>query len=582
MTLLHAPTPTETATLSVRDLTVCFPGGVRALRGVSIDLAPGDILGLVGESGSGKSALCLAALGLLPPEAHVEGSVVLGDTEMVRASPEERRLARRRFAGAVFQDPMTSLNPTMTVGRQVAEVAGSIDAARQALERVHIPDVGRRLGQYPHELSGGLRQRVMIAMAIARNPALLVADEPTTALDVTVQAAILDLFAEVRDTTGCAVVFVTHDLAVAGRVADRIGVMYAGRLVEVGPAAHVLRTPSHPYTAALLAARLHPRSDRRAELPTIPGERPDVRVDTSGCTFAPRCHAAAPPCTVSRPTLEPAPSHEGAVACLRAGEAVPPRGTPRPRARRPAPQEGAAPALVLEGVVKTFGRRAMKRRVLDGISLTVPAGGAVALVGESGCGKTTTLRIAVGLERPDAGTVRVAPGPRPQMVFQDAGASLTPWCTVGQLLGERLRAAGVARHEQPARIHQALEVVGLGPEVLGRRPHQLSGGQRQRVALARAVVVPPPLLVCDEPISALDVSLAATVLNLLGRLRATFGMALLFVTHDLAAARYVADRVAVMHAGRIVEERAAEEVFERPGHEHTHALVAAVPTVEGW
>jgi peptide/nickel transport system ATP-binding protein len=245
-------------------------------------------------------------------------------------------------------------------------------------------------------------------------------------------------------------------------------------------------------------------------------------------------------------------------------------------------QQRAAAALTLDGIVKTFGRRGSQRRVLDGLSLTVPAGGAVALVGESGCGKTTTLRIAVGLERPDAGIVRLAPGPRPQMVFQDAGASLTPWLTVGQLLLERLRSAGVARHERPVRIREALEAVGLGPEVLGRRPHQLSGGQRQRVALARAVVVPPPLLVCDEPISALDVSLAATVLNLLGRLRSALGMALLFVTHDLAAARYVADRVAVMHEGRIVEECPAEEVFVAPGHEQTRALMAAVPMVEGW
>jgi peptide/nickel transport system ATP-binding protein len=582
--------------LAVRDLAVTFPGTgrsspegnpVRALRGVTLHIAPGEIVGLVGESGSGKSVLGLAALGLLAPAASVTGSILLGGRQMVGTSDGERRLARRRLAGAVFQDPMTSLNPTMKVGKQVAEAAGSMPAAIEALERARVPEPRRRAGQYPHELSGGLRQRVMIAMAIAGGPDLVVADEPTTALDVTVQAEILALLTTIRDETGSSILFVTHDLAVAAELADRIAVLYGGRIAELGPAAEVLHRPCHPYTVALMAARLRGDSPRAAMLPTLEGEPPDPRAHPPGCPFAPRCPLAEPACDAALPEPEPAPTHEGLAACLHAGESAgarllvretsAPNGDPDRDATAP---ENRPPALLLTDVTKAFGKRDHRRVVVDGLCLEVPAGGSLALVGESGCGKTTTLRMAVGLEDPDGGEVHVGPGGSPQLVFQDAGASLTPWLTIGEMLEERLRTAGLDGPVRKTRAVEVLQMVGLPAGVATRRPRELSGGQRQRVALARAVTVPPALLACDEPISALDVSLAATVLNLLMTLRAELGMAMLFVTHDLAAARFIGDRVAVMAGGRIVEEAASEDILTHPQHPHTAALVAAIPTFE--
>jgi peptide/nickel transport system ATP-binding protein len=550
---------------------------VQALRGVSLEVAPGEIVGLVGESGAGKTVLCLAALGLLPPSAEIGGHVFLGDTDMATAPDSQRRIARKRYAGAVFQDPMTSLNPTMTVGRQVAEATASMAAAIEALELAHVPEAPRRARQYPHELSGGLRQRVMIAMAVAGPPALIVADEPTTALDVTIQAEILRLLSELRDETGSSMLFVTHDFAVAASLADRVAVLYGGRLAEVGPTGDLLARPDHPYTAGLLAVRPSPESPRGRPLPVLPGEPPDPRAHVDACPFAPRCPLVVPACEERLPQVTAAPGHAGLVACLRAGEWQPsprqPGGVFPDQERVP----GRPPALRLDDLTKAFGPRRSRHVAVDGLTLEVPAGGAVALVGESGCGKTTTLRMAVGLERPDLGTVQVGQGGRPQLVFQDAGASLTPWLTMGELLEERLRAEGFTAAQRAERAREVLALVGLPISVLGLRSRQLSGGQRQRVSIARAIAVPPALLACDEPISALDVSLAAAVLNLLRRLRAELGMALLFVTHDLSVARLMGDRVAVMHAGRIVEEGPPELVLERPQHPQTRALVAAIP-----
>jgi len=568
---------TTTAVLSLRDLAVSFPGGVQALRGVSLEVAPSEIVGLVGESGAGKTVLGLAALGLLPPSAELGGHAFLGDTDMATAPDEQRRLARKRFAGAVFQDPMTSLNPTMTVGRQVAEAAGSTAAAIEALERARVPEARRRARQYPHELSGGLRQRAMIAMAVAGAPALIVADEPTTALDVTVQAEILRLLSDLRDETGSSMLFVTHDFAIAASLADRVVVLYGGRVAEVGPTAELLHHPDHPYTAGLLATRLSPDSPRGRPLPSLPGEPPDPRAHVDACPFAPRCPLVTPACEERLPQVTAAPSHAGLVACLRAGEPQPSLLQVHDRFPDRARAVGRPPALRLSALAKAFGSRRFRHVAVDGLTLEVPAGGAVALVGESGCGKTTTLRMATGLERPDSGTVEVGEGGRPQLVFQDAGASLTPWLRVGELLEERLRSEGFTAAERARRARDVLALVGLPISVLGLRARQLSGGQRQRVSIARAIAVPPALLACDEPISALDVSLAAAVLNLLCRLRAELGMALLFVTHDLAVARFVGDRVAVMHAGHIVEEGPPETVLERPQHPQTKALVAAIP-----
>jgi peptide/nickel transport system ATP-binding protein len=597
-TLVEAP-PEDVAgapLASVDDLHVTFQRNgekVFAVRGVSLEIKPGEIIGVVGESGSGKSVLGLSLLGLLPerPRPEVGGSVTVKGVDMVGASAEERRLVRRRHLGSVFQDPMTSLNPTMKVGRQVQEAAGSAEEAQRLMEAVGIPDAARRMGVYPHELSGGLRQRVMIAMAIAGDPSLVIADEPTTALDVTVQAQILELIASLRDRMSTAFVLVTHDLGVAAEVADRIAVMYAGRIAEVGPAADIHRKPLHPYSAALLRSRLHMKSDRTRPIATLGGEPPDPRQPALGCPFGPRCSFHTSDCDEALPAPGPRPDGTaGVVACIRAEEIASERALPSVEKALAAdiwpwwdPDEHRAAALVVRDLHKSFEFRGSRNKqalqALRGVDLEVGEGEAVALVGESGCGKSTLLRCIAGLQPVDSGFVDLAKGGRPQMVFQDAGASLTPWMSVGELIGERLREEGLPRRVRRERVADALRMVGLPVQVAEVRPGQLSGGQRQRVALARATVVPPRVLLCDEPTSALDVSLAGVILNLIGRLRRELGMGVLFVTHDLAAARLVADRIAVMYLGRLVEVGDAEEISRNPMHPYTKALLAAVPNI---
>ncbi len=585
----------------IDQLRVTFRRGKRdihALRGISLGIRAGEILGLVGESGSGKSVLGLSLLGLLPadPRPKVSGRVLIRGHDMLGGPADLHRRVRREHLGAVFQDPMTSLNPTMRVGRQVAEAAGSDEEAVRLLRAVGIPDAGRRMACYPHELSGGLRQRVMIAMAVAGNPALVIADEPTTALDVMVQAQVLGLLRSLRDEIGCSVLLITHDLGVAAQVADRVAVMYAGRLAELGPAGTVLRSAAHPYSLALTRARLSLTAARLRTLATLPGEVPDPADPPPGCAFAPRCSLAIAECLTSPP--DPVPVDEGHLsACIRApAEVLAAAAEPAAEPAAPEPAGPAAPAGAdlpadpppghpaaarVQELRKTFrvsaGRRRALLTALGGVDLEVAAGEAVAIVGESGSGKTTLLRIIAGLERADAGQLTLGPGARPQMVFQDAGASLTPWLSVGTLIAERLRGVGHSAAERRQRVAGALGHVGLPAEVASARAGQLSGGQRQRVALARATVVPPEVLLCDEPTSALDVSLAAGVLNLIGRLRRELGMAVLFVTHDLSVARVVADRIAVMYLGRIVELGAAAQIVAHPRHPYTKALVSAVP-----
>jgi peptide/nickel transport system ATP-binding protein len=609
--------------LDVHDLHVTFPspaGDVHALRGASLTIAPGEILGLVGESGSGKSVLGLTALGLLPRDPHpvVSGTVSLDGEDMVAATEDERRARRGAYVSAVFQDPMSSLNPSMRVGAQVAEAlsaggSGAADAERvvELLRQTGIPEPAVKARCYPHELSGGLRQRVMIAMALARSPRLVVADEPTTALDVTVQARVLDLLAGAARERGVALLLVTHDLGVAARICDRIAVAYAGRIVEVGRTGQILGRPQHPYTVGLLASR--PRLDGRVaggDLPSLPGQPPDPRRPLAGCSFAPRCPRADAGCQTAVPlTVSGEHScechHVGAVKAWPAGAGRSDRPAHAARALvvmpgrdAPAARGGAAgrsdpvsdavqPALVLDGVVREFARprrhplaaRPEPLRAVDGVSLSLPAGGSLAIVGESGSGKTTLLRMVVGLLEPTAGSVRVGPGAGPQLIFQDAGASLTPWMSIGDQIAERLAALGVPRAERAGRVASTLESVGLPAEAAAAFPRKLSGGMRQRAAIARAIAVPPALLACDEPVSALDVSLAAQVLNLLCDLRAELGIALLFVTHDLAAARAVADEVAVMHRGVVVERGPTDAIFTAPAHEYTRELLAAVPDI---
>ncbi|HEX4364757.1 MAG TPA: ABC transporter ATP-binding protein [Solirubrobacteraceae bacterium] len=593
--------------LDIEDLHVTFkvPGGdVHALRGAWLSIAPGEIVGLVGESGSGKSVLGLTALGLLPPnpEPVVTGSVFLTDEDMVKASDDVRRRRRGSDLGAVFQDPMTSLNPTMRVGRQVAEAAGGADDERvhQLLADTGIPEPAVKARCYPHELSGGQRQRVMIAMALARDPKLVVADEPTTALDVTVQAVVLDLLARLVRERNMALLFVTHDLGVAARICDRIAVAYAGRIVESGTAAEVLGSARHPYTVGLLASR--PRLDGTiagGDLPTLAGRPPDPRRVPAGCSFAPRCPASDAVCELRVPVHRHGDRsdechHPGVLGRWPPGG--PGAGLPDPlmlRAATPADAPALVkanppePALLVRDVVREYARP--KRHpfakapepliAVGGVSIELPAGGSLAIVGESGSGKSTLLRMVVGLLEPTRGSVTLGPGAPPQLVFQDAGASLTPWLTIGDQIGERLAALDVPADQRAARITATLAAVGLPEEAARSVPRRLSGGMRQRAAIARAIAVPPALLACDEPVSALDVSLAAQVLNLLCHLRKTLGIALLFVTHDLAAARAVADDVAVMHGGLIVECGPTEQIFTRPSHAYTRQLLAAVPDV---
>ncbi len=604
----------------LRDLRVSFEvgeGRVDALRSVDLDIAPGEVIALVGESGSGKSVLGMSILGLVTRmrDAEVSGSVKVAGVDMLEGSDRTRAALRRHVLGAVFQDPLTSLNPTMRIGRQLTERGIERRHAVANLADAGVPEPERRMDQFPHELSGGLRQRVMIAMALGTapldpaeatdalsavpaaaiadtrgTPRLIVADEPTTALDVSVQAQVVLLFDRLRREHGCAVLFVTHDLGVAASIADRIAVMYAGRLAEVGPAADVLAHPSHPYTRALLSARISVDTARGEVTRAIPGAPPNPLDLPPGCPFAPRCPNVREDCREALVELEPRPPQDGAgeVACLHPH--APSRSqsvtaiVPEPAKR--ARSADAPLALELRDVSKSFtlrsGRLGLVRQQLHAVShvsLELRQGEVLALVGESGCGKTTALRMACGLIAPDSGEVRTAAG-RPQLVFQDAGSSLTPWMTLGAMLDEQLRHRGVPPGERRRAAADLLERVGLDARAASAKARMLSGGQRQRAAIARALATEPSVLVCDEPVSALDASLAIRVLDLLKTLRDDLGVALLMVTHDLGVARHIADDVAIMYRGEIVEQGPAEAVFATPAHPYTEGLLAAIPTTE--
>ncbi len=575
--------------LSIRGLHVRLSRDGRAstvLDGVDLDLAPGEVVALVGESGSGKSTIGLALQGLLPPESQPEisGSIRLAGRELVGARSAALREARRTLIRSVPQDPMGALNPTMTIGRQLAETGLTPDQVLEWLARVGLPDPPRIAADLPHRLSGGQRQRVLIAMSMAAKPRVLVADEPTTALDVTIQAQILKLLAELAREHGTAILFITHDLAVAAELSDRVMVLFGGRVVELGDTRAIVAAPGHPYAAGLLSARFDLDSHRDRQLPTLAipdGAGPAPGVEH--CNYVARCPLATPDCAERRPDL--ATRQDGRrIACFNAHRVPELLAAARAAPPWPEPVAGDGDALELYRIHKSFpGRRSglmgarSRTTVLSGIDLRIRLGECVALVGESGSGKSTLLRIAAGLVAPDEGDVAWFGGVAPQVVFQDAVAALTPWLTVGEQIRDRLRPLNLPRAEQADRVAEALTLVGLDPQLAAALPAELSGGQCQRVTVARAVVVPPRLLLCDEPISAMDVSLAAQTLNLLGTLRRSMGMGMLFVTHDLAAARLIADRIAVLEKGRLVEIGAPEQIITAPEAPYTRMLVSAVP-----
>jgi peptide/nickel transport system ATP-binding protein len=616
--------------LEVRDLRVEIrlrDATVRAVDGVSLAVAEGETLGLVGESGCGKTMLGTSVIRLLPPGGRIcAGQVLLGGRDLVQLPNSEMRKVRGGEIGMVFQDPMTSLDPTMPVGRQIAESVqqhkgvshkAGLDRAAEVLALVGMPRPAERLDDYPHQLSGGLRQRVMIAMALANEPKLLIADEPTTALDVTIQAQILDLIDSLKDRLRMAVVLITHDLGVIAERADNTYVMYAGRIVEHTATARLFDQMRHPYTEALLASIPKVDQDARHRLYSIPGLPPELTGTLTGCRFAPRCRYAQQDCHDRDPSLGGSDqAHEfacfhptqtsagdveaiGELAGAEEAEATEAARTADVSLISAAAGDRARPLLQLAGVHKEFPvtagvlqRRTGSVKAVTDVSIEIRAGETFGLVGESGCGKTTIGRMMVALEKPTAGNVvfdgndlGALPSKQVrklrsdlQFVFQDPYASLDPRMRVGAILNEPLAIQAIGtRAEQRQRTRELLDEVGLSRNAADRFPHEFSGGQRQRIGLARALALSPKLIVADEPVSALDVSIRSQILNLMKRLQADHSLTYLIISHDLSVVRYMADRIGVMYLGRLVEIGTVSDVYDRTAHPYTAGLLASIP-----
>lgn len=607
--------PTGTPVLSVAGLKTHLTtagGVVRAVDGVTLQVGAGETLGVVGESGCGKSMTAYSILGLLPPNGSVVGgSVVVDGVDITTLGPRELRAVRGNTIGMVFQDPMTSLNPTMTIGAQVAEPLVLHRPAMtrrereerviETLELVGVPGARSRLRSYPHQLSGGLRQRVAIAIALVCQPKLLIADEPTTALDVTIQRQILDLIDRLRDELDMSVILVTHDLGVIAGHTDRVAVMYGGRVIETGSTTEIFAHPRHRYTQGLFGALPERAASSHERLTPIIGTPPDLAGDLRGCRFAERCAFATDECqTTEPPRVEVSSTHEH--QCFHPVTDTAELHAPRDirAVAEPLTARESAPLVEVIDVVKnyrvggSFGHRKMLSAA-DRVNLTIERGQTFGLVGESGCGKSTVSRMVSALERPDSGTVRVdgtdlfSIGRRElrrrrrdvHLMFQDPAAAMDPRLRAVQILTEPFEIQGIGtRAERGQSVSELLDQVGLPSRFAERLPHELSGGQRQRLALARALALRPQLVVADEPVSALDVSVQAQILNLMKDLQRDLGLSYLFVSHDLSVVRYMADTIGVMYLGRMVEVGPAERVHTKPAHPYTQGLVDSVPIAQ--
>jgi peptide/nickel transport system ATP-binding protein len=604
----------DASVLVVDDVVVDYPihgAVVRAVDLAALEIRRGHRVAVVGESGSGKSTLALAVLGLLEPPGHVAGGTIrLGELELAGASEDVLRRVRGGRVSMIFQDALGSLNPVKTIEFQLVEAIRQHDRVAEAEARkraialltevgVHAP--ATRLNQYPHEFSGGMRQRVMIAMALASNPELLIADEPTTALDVTTQASVIDLLIRLSEERDLAVMLITHDLGIVAGFAHDVLVMYAGAPVEYGTTDQVFAAPGHPYTQALMAAVPRLTDERGTELASIPGSLPRADAIPPGCRFEARCAIGngRELCRTVRPAFDLDDASKR-VACHYEAEAREQAGSVR---REAAPSTGVRddvePLVKITNLAKSYrarGGSGLTRRYLravDGVSFEIRPGESVGLVGESGSGKSTVARLLFGLTPKTAGVVTLDGRPleatrrgglakhlrgRVQMVFQDPGDSLDPMMTVGSIVAEPLHLLrGKEAAAAAGRVPELLRLVGLPPDFVKRRPLQLSGGQRQRVAIARALATNPSLIVCDEAVSSLDVSVRAQILNLLRDLQQRLGLAYLFISHDLSTIRHVCDRVIVMYGGKFVEVASADELFRAPQHPYTIALLSAVP-----
>ena len=608
------PAAAEPPLLQVRDLRTWFltdAGPVRAVDGVSFDVHAGETLGIVGESGSGKSVCAKSIMRLLDEPARiVGGSILFRGKDLAHLDEEAVRAVRGREIAMVFQDPMTSLNPVLRIARQLIEAMTAHGRFTEAEARVRAVDLLRRMGvasaetavdAYPHQFSGGMRQRVMLAIGFSNEPSLLIADEPTTALDVTIQAQILELLRGLNADMGTAVILISHDLGVIANVCSRVLVMYAGEVVEQGAPEDLLTDPRHPYTWALLHAA--PRIDTEAEdrrLVTIEGQPPDPRSWPSGCRFRARCPFAIDQCAEHPELLPVTATRASRCWVTQAGGAL--RTPVRPHAQAKEAQEEARPTPLLQvsGVQKhfplpkeTFFAKQRVLRAVDGVDLEVMGGETVGLVGESGCGKSTLARLVTRLHEPTGGKILFAGSDithasqsairplrrRMQMIFQDPYASLNPRMNVGEILAGPIILHGIVDDAEAARnrVAELLDLVGLPRRSVQRFPHEFSGGQRQRISIARALAVGPDFVVADEPISALDVNIQAQIINLMVDLQERLGLTYLFIAHDLAVVRHVCDRIVVLYLGKVMEVGRAADLFAHPLHPYTRTLISAAP-----